>query len=306
MKIDRLLGIAFYLMNHSTVSANALAERFEVSKRTVQRDVDALCMAGIPVVSTYGAQGGYAIMDGFRLNKQAISEQDYTNIVTALQALCTAHNSRDIDATLDKVLACPRQGTDRSVVFDFGAAREDPRVNDSIETIHRAIAKKTQIIFSYTDANDRTTDKAVEPLALLYRWYAWYLFGYCTAKKGYRMYKLLRVSDPVVTDAPFSAEHGDVAALLEVALAQDDRVYWDIRLRCRASARTRVMEYLGGTVTEEMDNGDFILALHLPESEHMWFSMLMGMGSDVTVLQPPELKARLQQRARDILSAYAE
>ena len=92
MKIDRLLGITIYLLNHRKVSARTLADKFEVSQRTIQRDMETLNMAGIPIVSTYGSDGGYAILDSFRMERQAACDSDYSFILTALKGLSTAYN----------------------------------------------------------------------------------------------------------------------------------------------------------------------------------------------------------------------
>ena len=94
MKTDRLMAITLYLMNHETVSASVLASCFEVSKRTIQRDMETLSRAGVPITSLYGADGGYGIMEEFRLGKQFAGAEDYRNIVTALRGLVSAYDSK--------------------------------------------------------------------------------------------------------------------------------------------------------------------------------------------------------------------
>ncbi len=136
MKIDRLLAITMFLLNRETVSASALAERFEVSKRTIQRDIDTLNQAGIPITSVYGVEGGYEIMDGFKLTKQIAGVDDYLNIIIALKGLSTAYESQKINETLDKALYA-MQGGEQQIFIDFSAAREGTLVNEYLHIIEK-------------------------------------------------------------------------------------------------------------------------------------------------------------------------
>ena len=105
MKIDRLLGIIIYLLNSKTASAREMAEKFEVSVRTIQRDMDTLGMAGIPIYSEHGAAGGYRIIESYTLDRQIINSNDIHFITTALKGLCSAYDNRDLSKTLEKIKA---------------------------------------------------------------------------------------------------------------------------------------------------------------------------------------------------------
>ena len=114
MKIDRLLGIVIYLLNRDIVSANALSERFEVSVRTIQRDIETLNLAGIPVTSLQGVNGGYGIIDSFKLERQIANTEDYLFIIIALTGMSSAYNSKNLEATLEKLLSLSKQENPRS------------------------------------------------------------------------------------------------------------------------------------------------------------------------------------------------
>lgn len=124
MKTDRLLAITTYLLNHGTVSATTLARRFDVSKRTIQRDIDTLSVAGIPVLATHGAGGGYRILDGFKLQKQIADDEDYLHIAIALKGLASAYGGAKVAATLEKMLSVAPE-LRQTVFVDLSAARED-------------------------------------------------------------------------------------------------------------------------------------------------------------------------------------
>lgn len=307
MKIDRLIGITMYLLNRNIVSARELAEKFEVSLRTIVRDVEALNMAGIPVSSSTGAGGGYEIIDTFKLNKQITNVDDYLSIITALKGICTAYDSRKLEATLEKFLAVSSCNKDGQRVFlDFGVAKEGENVPQYIQALEDAISAQYMVEFDYTGGGGETKHRVVEPLALAYKWYAWYLFGYCTFRKDYRVFKLARICNLLTTKEPFIKEHSNVSELLEAHWNSDRRTYYDIKLLCRAEVKMPVMEYLGGRVLEEFENGDFVILLHSPENERMWFSLLLGFGDKVKVLEPDELKDRLLQKANEIQKLYMD
>ncbi|MGE5654582.1 MAG: helix-turn-helix transcriptional regulator [Bacillota bacterium] len=303
MKIDRLIAITVHLLNRQTVSAAALAERFEVSKRTIQRDISTLSMAGIPIVSTHGSDGGYEIIDGFKLHKQIAGADDYQNIITALQGLATAYGNQKIQGTLEKILATSPQSEQR-VFVDLSAAREGSATDRNLKTIEAAIQSRTTLQIEYTSAGQHASCRVVEPLALTYQWYAWYLFAYCTTKQDYRLFKLARISHCAPSETRYSREHGNVEELLQRQLSSDSRRYLEIKLLCRREARQQILEYLNGQIIEEHASGDFIYSMHLPANERLWFSLLLGFGSQVQVIEPEELRVKLRAKAEEILSVY--
>lgn len=301
MKMDRLLAITTYLLNHETVSATALARRFEVSRRTIQLDIDTLSVAGIPVMATHGAGGGYRILDGFKLQKQIAGEEDYLHIAMALKGLASAYDSDPVAGTLDKMLSMA-PSLRQSVFVDLSVAKENAAINRRLRQLDAAIRSRTPVSIGYTDSQSRPTTRVVEPLALSYRWYAWYLFAYCTQKQEYRLFKLPRITACEPQEGTFTKDHGDVEALMSTH-GGDQGDPWQVRLLCRAKARSQVLEYLRGDIIEEHPNGDFVLAFCLPY-ERMWFSLLLGFGEQVQVLQPEELRAMVLQKARKILNTY--
>jgi predicted DNA-binding transcriptional regulator YafY len=304
MKIDRLIAITLYLLNRGVVSVSELAARFEVSKRTIQRDVDTLNQAGIPITALHGSEGGYEILDGFKLQKQIAGVEDYQNVITGLKGFLTAYESRRVSATLEKMRSVAPQSA-QHVFIDLSVAREGQNVDAHMRTIETAIDRATPLQIEYVSADLKSSRRVVEPLALAYQWYAWYLLAFCTLKQDYRLFKLSRISACEPTPGrTFSREHGDVEALLNQQLRADTRRRLEIRLRCKPEVRQAVLEYLTGKILEEEANGDFIYGMCVPENERMWFSLLLGFGDRVQVLEPEELKARLRHTAEELLSIY--
>lgn len=177
MKIDRLLGITIYLLNHNRTTAQRLADRFEVSVRTIIRDIDTLCMAGIPVVSSYGVDGGYEILDTFKMEKQVAGENDYKYIISALEGFASAYDSKEIRSTLEKI-ELVSGGNPSDVVLDFGVLHENETINDKLSVLNRGIKERKIVQFDYTNERNIKKKFRVEAVATMYKWYSWYLIGY--------------------------------------------------------------------------------------------------------------------------------
>jgi predicted DNA-binding transcriptional regulator YafY len=296
-----------YLLNRNVVSAKELAERFEVSVRTIVRDVDALSVAGIPISSSTGASGGYEILDTFRLNKQITTMEDYLFIITALKGMCSAYDNKKINTTLEKLLTVGHYKDEEQRVFiDFGVVREGENIPEFVREIEEAIHNKSIVEFDYTDSTEQKSHRTVEPLALNYRWYAWYLLAYCTCKNDYRLFKLNRLTDLIVTNHPINYEHGNVPELLEKQWSNDTRRYIPMKLLCKAEARVPIMEYMKGKIVEERENGDFVMVTHRIENDRMWFSLLLGFGDSVEVLEPQEIIDMLIEKTLQIQNLYRD
>jgi predicted DNA-binding transcriptional regulator YafY len=304
MKTDRLLSIVIYLLNHDTVSAAKLAERFEVSKRTILRDIEQISLAGIPIKSLPGANGGYSIMEGFKLDGRVINAEEQASIITALKGFLSSYDDKRYNAVMEKISSILPGQQSQHIFLDFGASGENSEVQAKLKTLEKAIKDKNVVQISYVNALGSTSNRLVEPIALNYRWYAWYLLAYCQAKQDYRIFKLVRISDLEPTGTPFTKEHGDPAVLLEQAFQGVGRRELNITLLCKAEVKVQICEYLDGWIVETHENGDFIMRMNALEDERMWFAMLLSFGDKVMVIEPEELKVRITETVKNILSLY--
>lgn len=306
MKIDRLLGIVIYLLNHDIVNAGALAEKFEVSPRTIQRDMTALNLAGIPVTSVHGSNGGYGIMDSFKLEKQITDKNDYINIVTALKGMRSAYDDKKLSETLEKLLSVSggKQQADADVKLDFSVSREGRYIDDYLKIIQKAINEKHIIKFEYTDSMGKKTLQSAEPITTLYKWYAWYLFAYSRSKNDYRMFKIVRMRNPEISEKIFSDKYQDIDKLLAEHGEHDVRRYLNVKLLCKSSIRISAEEYFPNGNITELENGEFILDFTAPEGERGWMGILLTYGSKIKILEPKELKEAFIKKAEEIIKTY--
>lgn len=301
MKTERLYAITVYLLNHGRTSASELARHFEVSLRTIQRDIDSLCMAGIPVISIAGAAGGYEISQRFELDKEFATSDDYAYIQTALQGLVSATSDLKAKNTLEKILRVA-EPSDKGIILDFSALQEGDQA--ALQLLQTAVSQKHAVNFTYTNNNHETRTHSVEPIAVIYRWYAWYLLAYSKVKDDYRTYKIVRMQDLKITDKPFEKEHEPADAILKRMDQTDSRSYVEILVKCKETAKARIVEYLKGTVIRELPDGDAVIKATVVENEQFWMGTLLSLGDKAEVIAPEEIRRRLLKSAEEIVSVY--
>ena len=198
MKLHRLIGILTTLQQKGTVTMPYLAEKFEVSRRTVARDIEALCAAGIPIVSVQGRGGGISIMEGFSVDTTVFSEEELASVFASLTSLDSVSKQK-----MSGILS-GKFGTDvpePAISIDLGAFHTDS-LSEKIELLNTAIRAHRCISFLYFYEKG-TDEKVIEPQKIVYRWSAWYSFGYCPARKDFRLYKLDRMSSLRILDDTF-------------------------------------------------------------------------------------------------------
>lgn len=301
MKIDRLISIIVYLLNHGRTSAQKLAEEFEVSSRTIMRDLDSLDQAGIPIQSFFGIKGGYQIMDSFVLEKQVATSQEYDWIVTALKGMASAYASKRLKQTLEKVQSISHT-RDNAVSMDVGVASEDNKINEQLILLECAIEEKCVVRFSYTNSQNEVKEIQVEPVCLQYKWYSWYLIGYYEKYQDYCMFKLVRMDNLQTTDLKFTKTH--CLSKIKINDNRDDIVH--VKLYGKAVIKAKGREYLNGRITQEFENGDFEFSFSVPKHETFWYGVILSFGNKVRIIEPQEIRERILKTCKEIQMEYGD
>jgi predicted DNA-binding transcriptional regulator YafY len=305
MKIDRLLGITIYLLNHKKVTAQVLAERFEVSVRTIMRDINSLCMAGIPVISNYGSDGGYEILNTFKMEKQIAGAVDYSFIVAALKGFATAYHSKELNTTLQKIQSIS-DGTPSNIILDFGVLSEKEDINHKLSILEQVINERHKILFTYTNSDNIKKQFEVEPIATMYKWYNWYLLCYFPKYKDYRIFKLVRMENIRITNSKNSMLHNVEYAKEQWEKQGDNREYINVKFYCSSDIKEKCMEYLNGTIESGLENGDYIITFSIPENEQFWYVVLLSFGNKIKILEPEKLRQKICKTCHDILQVYED
>lgn len=302
MKIDRLLGIIVNLLNKETMTAKQLSEKFEVSIRTIQRDMESISMAGIPIISNTGSSGGYSILSSFKLENQFIKRDDYKIIIMALKSLNTGYESKQLGHVIDKYLALTGEYS-QNVFWDYGVSREDSRVQKNNKLIEHSINEMTQIYFDYKNVSGTSSHRTVQPLALRFQWYGWYLFGFDLSKNNYRTFKIARIQNLEQTDMKFYND-ADIEALLRM----NDKAYMEtcenIKVWCHKDSISDLEEYFPEEEKVAFEDGHYIMNLHVPPNERLWQALLLSMGDKVKIIEPEYCRHKLIETSLKFLSNY--
>lgn len=299
MKIDRLMGITIYLLNHGKTSAQILAKKFEVSPRTIMRDMETLEQAGIPIQAIYGADGGYQILDTYIMDRQLANPHDYSFIYTALKGLASAYTSKELEQTLEKINLITKDSS--PINLDFSAAHENQDINAQIQLLEEAIKKQKVVRFQYTNNEAERKIIQTEPVGVIYKWYNWYLIGYYEKYNDYCMFKLVRMEQLTITDKAITRHHSLSEA---IANLDDTRNIIHVRLLAKARVKAKCREYLNGEIIKEYENGDFEYSFSVPENESFWYGVILSCGSDIQILEPQYLIERMVTTCNEILEKY--
>ena len=302
MKTERLLEIVLFLLNHETVPAKQLADKLGVSVRTIQRDMDSLSLAGIPLRADLGSRGGYSIDPDYKIKNQFLKPEDFSLIVMALKSLNSAYENIRLESVLNKYRSFG--GTNEPSVFlDYSVTKENGSVQSSNKILEEAISRSLQVQFDYRNSAGAVSRKTVCPLALRYKWYAWYLFAFDTAKKEYRTYKVARIKNPVMTEIRFQGHDG-----VEKRLLASEQEYLEtceaIEVWCSGGSADALEEYFPGEKKEKLEDGSWIMHLHVPPNEKLWQALLLSLGDQVKILEPTSYREQLIRTAISFLSNY--
>lgn len=304
MKTDRLLGIIIHLLNHDNVSASRLAERFHVSVRTIQRDMIGISAAGIPVYSVNGRFGGYSILPEFKMKNIDIRSGEQQMIVRALESLATSYSNDTLNSLIEKYNVIIEREGGRKVFWDFSVTKENQRVQGLNAALESAISDRRCIAFDYRNAAGRESRPHVEPLAIHYKWYAWYLFAWSEECGEYRTFKVARIRNLEVSERRSRIDHGDV----EQRMKESEQAYYrtciDIEVRFPAGDAPLMEEYFPDCPMERLTEDTGRIFIRVPAKERLWKALLLSFGDRVTVVGPEAYREELKETARKFLSNY--
>ena len=283
MKIDRLIGIITTLQQKKMVTAPYLAAKFEVSRRTINRDIEDICKAGIPIVTTQGVNGGISIMEGFSLDTTVFTEQELTAIFTGLKSLDSVSHSASAEKLAQKISGSSAIKLTDHMVIDLSSFYKDDFAS-KIEQIKFAIRESRCIAFPYY-YNKVEADKLIEPYLIVFKWSDWYLFGFCTERQDFRMYKLRRLWNLQITDVSYT-----IREIPEEKKQFDSHITDDYIISAvyDPSVKYRLIEEYGPACFVKQKDGKLYTewGFTTQNSAVEWF---LSFGDKVKVLSPPEM-----------------
>ncbi|MCV4234755.1 YafY family transcriptional regulator [Virgibacillus sp. LDC1] len=311
MKIDRLLAITVLLLNRGRLSAKELADRFEVSSKTIYRDMDTLCQAGIPIVAHQGISGGFEIMEHYMIDKYWLSAEEMSALVTAVKGMSSALDDQQMGILLEKVKALlhrVEQGLDdeyrrEPVIMDFQPWGQRQGLKSAVSLLKKAIQEKRRVVMEYIDAEGSAERRTIEPASLILKGNIWYVQAFCLEREDHRLFRLSRMQDITMLSETYEPRLWPGEERLEWDSSWSSALEQETVLLFEAAARQRVADMF--PPEQVTVNPDGSLRVHVLYKLDEWFyGMILSFGNQVLVEQPGEAAEEVKRRAQWIMQRY--
>lgn len=300
MKIDRLIGILSILLQQEKVTAPQLAEKFEVSRRTINRDIEDLCKAGIPIDTAQGLNGGISIMEGYKIDRTLLTSSDLQAILAGLRSLDSVSGTNRYGQLMEK-LSAGASGTfagDQSILIDL-ASWYKGSLASKIELIRAAIERCAAIRFLYYSPKGEAM-RCLEPYHIVFQWSNWYVWGWCREREDFRLFKLNRMAELSCTGEIFEKQQ-DVQPDFS-----NERVFpenYRIKARFAPECKWRLVEEYGSGCYTEAADGTLLFSMGYTNRENL-LSWLLSFGDKAELLEPEELRRELARLGKGIWEKY--
>ncbi|PRX28610.1 putative DNA-binding transcriptional regulator YafY [Orenia metallireducens] len=296
MKIDRLLAIIILLINKEKMTAKELADNFEVSRRTIYRDVETLNKAGIPVVTTKGVDGGISILDNYKMDKNIFKIEELETIIKALEGVSKVLPDSDLENTLEKLKGFnpDLEEKEETFIIDYSPWGNDEELTEKVNLIKNAIKNNFLIEFSYLSNKNQRTSRKLEPLTIILKGHSWYIYGYCRLRKDFRIFRVSRIRDLTINQEKFIRKKGTPQECLD-----SNNITDKVKLVLKVDKEyiERSYEYFPRGSFEILEDDSAIIKTEIWENEWL-YEFLLGLGEYIEVIEP--------MRIRDIIKAKLE
>lgn len=300
MKIDRQLGILSILLQKESVTAPYLSEMFEVSRRTINRDIDDLCKAGIPIVTRQGKDGGISIIDGYKIDKTMLTKGEMQDIVAGLRSLDSVNGTNRYGQLMEKLSIGSSDFFvgNQSVLIDLSSWYKDS-LAPKIEMIRSAIEQHREMVFFYYAPNGES-QRIIEPYYLIFRWSSWYVWGRCKSRRDYRLFKLNRMDKVHLSENRFSERIAPFPDLRE------ERIFpGGIKVKAvfEADCKWRLVEEFGPDCFREQNGGTLLFQADYTDKENL-ITWLLSFRDKVELLEPKAIREELRQSILQMKKKY--
>lgn len=307
MQLDQLFEFVYILIDKKQVTAKEMAERFGVSTRTIYRWIDTLSVSGIPVYSLKGRGGGIAISEKFTMDNTVLSEDEKLAIVSSVKALENLSGKTDSSITperkaADKLSRLVTSDTDWLEVDFAPWSPEGSEVRNLFGILRDSILKKRQITFDYFTGDGRSEKRTVHPWKLVFRGQSWYLFGWCTARKAERFFKLTRMRNLIMTSKNATVTKNSAATKLAQAPE-----YFAPLIQVKAKITKEKVSYLMDSFIcseiKPQKNGSINVTFTAPDTPWLC-QILLSFGSQIKILSPVRIKKTISEMSEKIFKLY--
>lgn len=308
LKIDRLISIIMLLLERKQISATKLAEMFEVTPRTIYRDVETISLAGIPITAYPGVNGGISIMDEYKIEKKLFTISDITALLIGLGSIPSTMSSEEVLNAMAKVRGLVPAEQIKNIELKSNQITVDhtPWIGNknkskNLEEIRTALTENRLLSFKYSSQNGIKSQRIIEPYRLVLKDSNWYLQGYCTTRNDFRIFKLSRISSLDLFEETFVPREFNYKAL-EVSNNIEKKII-PIKLLIDESLRDMMIEFCGEENIEPYENNKFVVCFPFTEDDFS-YSMILRLGDKCECLEPENVRLEVIRRVENLLNIY--
>lgn len=300
MKIDRQMGILSILLQKDIVTAPYLAEHFEVSRRTINRDIEDLCRAGIPIATRQGMNGGISIMDNYKMDRTLLTEAELQDVLAGLRSLESVNETNRYGKLMEKLSAGSSDFMvgNQSVLIDLSSWYKDS-LAPKIELIRRSIDECRELSFTYYSPQGKSI-RCMEPYYLIFRWSSWYVWGWCKEREDFRLFKLNRMEDARLMGQVFEKRQTPLPDL------SNERIFpggIQVKILFEPECEWRLIEEFGRGSFRKQPDGKLCFEADYTDMGNL-LSWLLTFGDKAELLEPPKVRAQISAIASNILKKY--
>ena len=300
MKIERQIGILSLLLQKDMLTAPYLAEKFEVSKRTINRDIEDLCKAGIPIMTKQGVNGGISIMENYKMDKTLFTHREMQDILAGLRSLDSVNGTNRYGKLMEKlsVGSSDFMVGNQSVLIDLSSWYKDS-LAPKIELIRMSIDKCRELEFIYYSPKGESV-RCIEPYYLIFRWTSWYVWGWCKKRKDFRLFKLNRMDNLQVSNQMFVKRQVPMPDL------SNERIFpggIKVKALFDAECKWRLVEEFGIGSFKEQEDGRLLFQADYTDRENL-ITWLMSFRDKVELLEPEEIREAIRDSIENMKRKY--
>lgn len=304
---DVIFDIFLTLLNTNKISSRQLAEKYELSTRTIKRYIDVLICANVPIISASGVNGGYSIASNYKLSSMYLTKEETQLIISGLNNLPLKSDAAKIETTINKITALDKSSRDCSLFLSsdqlYINTETVASISNKIDCLAQAIKSSNIISMNYHSIKGEQL-RQVEPHCLTISDGAWYLYGYCHLRSAFRIFKVARIASITITEETFTRRNIDLSDRALRIESQANTKKINLSLRIKPSARVYVEEWLG--IENVFVVGNSILACIDINDDDMLISRLLSLSDGVEVAFPFTLRAKLKEIAASIACMYSK
>lgn len=296
MKIDRQIGILSILLQKEKVKAGELAEKFEVSTRTIARDIEDINAAGIPIVAERGFRGGISIMEGFSIDKTLLTSLEMQGIIAGLKGLDSVSETGRYRQLMDKL--SPDSVRVNDIIIDI-SGWDKTAVADKIEFIRTAINNCEKISFEYYSPSGESR-RTIEPYSLIFQWSNWYVWGWCESREDYRMFKLTRLAELSLAGEKFERRDFPEYSCDKLRHTKGEI---EAEVRFDKSVKWRVIDEFGTELPDFEEDGSARLTFTWSDVPS-FYQYILSFGDKAEIISPDEYRREFGELLKKILEKY--